>query len=189
MVIVESHLSSRALNRHLEMDILADIGHVLAGIMVIYAGLRFYDLWSREQLAALFAFDYESLLALLELGPFLLLPLALLSSPTVRMNAGWMYGSALLVVMGFVVNRLNVSITGLESAQGMHYVPSLAEAGVTLFLIALGFGLFRLAVTHLPVFPEEEDEEEIIDFLPPTLPPKTGAPQRRSNVKEAGLIS
>ncbi len=179
MLIVESHLSSRALKRHLEMDLLVDIGQILAGVMVVYAGLRFYDLWSREQLAALFAFDYESLLALLELGPLTLLPLVLFASPKVRANTHWMYGSALLVVFGFVVNRLNVSVTGLESAQGMRYIPSIAEAGVTLFLIALGFGLFRLAVIHLPVFPEEHSEE-VPAFDPPDdpapVPPR--APRR-----------
>jgi hypothetical protein len=96
MVIVESRLSSRALGRHLEMDLLADIGHVLAGVMVLYTGLRFYDLWDRGQVGSLFAFDYESLLALLEIGPFLLLPMVLLSLPKVRMNTQGLYVSALL---------------------------------------------------------------------------------------------
>lgn len=163
MIIVESHLSARAFKRHLEMDLLAAVAHVLAGVLVVYAGLRFFDLWNRGQLAALVAFDYESLLVLVEIVPFLLLPLFLLSSPNVRMNTRRLYGSALLVVFGFIVNRLNVSITGFESAQGGHYVPSWAEAGVTFFMLALGVGAFSFAVKNFPVFPPEGEEEEATD--------------------------
>jgi Ni/Fe-hydrogenase subunit HybB-like protein len=82
--------------------------------------------------------------------------MALLSRSRVRQNAGALYASALLVIMGFVVNRLNVSITGLEGAQGGRYVPALPELVITLMLVALGFGLFGLAVKYLAVYPREE---------------------------------
>ena len=53
---------------------------------------------------------------------------------------------------------MNVSITGFEGANGGSYVPSFGEIAVTLMLVAMGFGLFSLAVKHLNVFPEEEPE-------------------------------
>jgi len=171
MVIVESRLSSRAFGRQLEMPLLSSVGHVLAGMLVLLTGLRFFDFWNRGELGALFSFGYESRLALLELGPFLILPMALLASKRVRSHSGALYGAALLVVMGFIVNRLNVSITGFESAQGGHYVPSWAEAGITLFIVALGFGAFSLAAKHLPVYPEEEEEpqDEFDVLVTPTV--------------------
>jgi Ni/Fe-hydrogenase subunit HybB-like protein len=61
-----------------------------------------------------------------------------------------------LVVLGFIVNRLNVSITGLESAAGMHYTAKWTEIAVTAAIIAAGFALFGLAVKYLPIFPREE---------------------------------
>ena len=54
-----------------------------------------------------------------------------------------LYAGALLAVMGFVVNRMNVSMTGFERAQGGHYIPSWAEVMITLMLVALGFAAFR----------------------------------------------
>ena len=64
--------------------------------------------------------------------------------------------SGLLVVMGFVVNRLNVSLTGFEAAQGRTYVPAMSELVVTLMLVAVSFFAFGQAVKWLPVYPEEE---------------------------------
>jgi len=72
----------------------------------------------------------------------------------VRANCAGLYASALLVVMGFVVNRLNVSITGFEAAQGGRYVPAWSELAITLMLVAIGFAAFGLAVRHLRVYPE-----------------------------------
>ena len=60
------------------------------------------------------------------------------------------------MVLGFITNRLNVSITGLESAAGMHYVPKWTEVAVTGAIIAAGFALFGLAAKYLPIFPAEE---------------------------------
>jgi Ni/Fe-hydrogenase subunit HybB-like protein len=53
-----------------------------------------------------------------------------------------------------VVNRLNVSITGFEAAPGGHYVPAWSELAITLMLVAIGFGVFSLAVKLLPVYPD-----------------------------------
>jgi Ni/Fe-hydrogenase subunit HybB-like protein len=56
--------------------------------------------------------------------------------------------------MGFVMNRLNISVTGMERAAGVRYVPSWMEITVSLGLVALGFAAFALAVRYLPIFPE-----------------------------------
>jgi c(7)-type cytochrome triheme protein len=56
------------------------------------------------------------------------------------------------------MNRLNVSITGMEGALG-NYFPSWTEVSVTSMIVALGFVLFSTAVKYLPVFPPEETED------------------------------
>jgi Ni/Fe-hydrogenase subunit HybB-like protein len=83
----------------------------------------------------------------------------------VRATAGGLYVAAVLVVLGFITNRLNVSITGLESAAGMHYVPKWTEIAVTGAIIAVGFALFGLAVKYLPIFPAEQ-EHTVVTFAP-----------------------
>jgi Ni/Fe-hydrogenase subunit HybB-like protein len=59
------------------------------------------------------------------------------------------------VVLGFVTNRLNVSITGMEASAGMRYVPKWTEIAVTGAIIAAGFALFGMAAKYLPIFPAE----------------------------------
>jgi Ni/Fe-hydrogenase subunit HybB-like protein len=60
-----------------------------------------------------------------------------------------------LVVLGFITHRLNVSVTGMETASGVRYMPRWTEFAVTLSIVAVGFAVFRLAAKHLPIFAEE----------------------------------
>jgi len=59
-------------------------------------------------------------------------------------------------VLGFITNRLNVSLIGFETYVGHHYMPKWTEFCVTLMIVAAGFALFGLAVKYLPIFPEEK---------------------------------
>jgi len=71
-------------------------------------------------------------------------------------------------VLGFVTNRLNVSITGMETSAGLHYIPKWTEVAVTGSIIAAGFALFGLAAKYLPIFPAETAlaEPEKVGELP-----------------------
>jgi len=57
-----------------------------------------------------------------------------------------------MVVFGFIANRLNVGITALESGSGTHYVPRWSEIAITLSIIAVGFAAFRAIAGYFPVF-------------------------------------
>lgn len=155
MVIVESRLSARAFGRGLEMPLLAGVGRALLGALVLYGTVRIADLLRRGVLGEALSGTTEAALFSLEFVLGVLAPAALLSLPSVRRNARRLYAAGLLVVTGFVVNRLNVSVTGLEGALGGRYVPAAPEVVVTLMLVAVGFALFGLAVRHVPVFGRE----------------------------------
>ena len=156
MVIVESRLSSRAFGRQLEMPILTDIGRALLVGLGVFGAFRLYDLYHRHALALAFRPTYEAGLFHLEFLLGVVLPFALLASPKIRANSRGLYAAALLTVLGFVTHRLNVSVTGLESAAGMRYVPAWAEVAISMLLVAVGFAAFGLAVRYLPVYPDEE---------------------------------
>ena len=103
---------------------------------------------------------YEEWMFLLEFGIGVVLPFALLLRPRIRASERWLVVTALLVVLGFVVNRLNVSVTGMERSSGVRYIPSWMELTVSLGLVGIGFALFALAVRFLPIFPEAKSAEE-----------------------------
>jgi Ni/Fe-hydrogenase subunit HybB-like protein len=156
MVIVESRLSARSLGHGLELPLLSLVARGLVGCLALFGFLRVYDLVDRGMLAQAFSFSYESCLFLTEFVLGVLLPMILLAIPRVRASERGLYAGSLLAVMGFVVNRLNVSLTGFEGAQGGHYIPSWAEVGITMMFIALGFAAFRWIAQRFPVYPERQ---------------------------------
>ena len=155
MTIFESSMSSKYFGRQLELPILQELGRVLFVVLSVFAILRFEDLLHRGMLSTLVHPGYEMYLFWLEVALGLIIPLALLSQRNIRQSAGGLYLTSVLVVLGFITNRLNVSITGQETSAGLHYVPKWTEISVTLAMIAAGFALFGLAAKYLPIFPAE----------------------------------
>lgn len=160
MTIFESSLSSKYFGRELEIGILRELGRVLAVVLCVYAVLRFEDLFHRGMLNKMLQPGYEMTLFWLELALALIVPLALLSVRKIRNSANGLYVAAVLVLLGFIANRLNVSITGLESSAGVHYIPKWTELAVTVAITASGFAVFSLAVKYLPIFPLPEARRE-----------------------------
>ncbi len=124
-----------------------------------YAVVRFADMARLGVLGEIVSGSREAAFFQLEMAIGVVIPMLLLALPAVRRNAGRLYGAAVMVVAGFVVNRLNVSLTGFESAQGGHYVPTIAEGIITLMLVGIGFAAFGLAVRFLPVMSPVEEPE------------------------------
>jgi Ni/Fe-hydrogenase subunit HybB-like protein len=156
MIIFESSMSSKYFGRELELPILRDMGRVLAVVLSVYAILRFEDLYHRGVLHLVFVSGYEQRFFLLEMFLSIIIPLVLLLSPKIRESAQGLYFVAVITLLGFVTNRLNVTITGVENAVGARYAPKWTEVVITAMFVALGFALFGLAARYLPIFPEEK---------------------------------
>lgn len=152
MTIFESFMSSRAFGKSLEKGLLEDLARVTIVALIVYLALKVEDLVSRGDLALLGQMRTETYLYYLEMGVGVLLPIALLAVPKLRRNQNVLFISALSVILGFVLNRLNISITGMAASSGVHYFPSWTEISVTMFIVALGFGIFGQAVKYLPIF-------------------------------------
>jgi len=160
MVILESHLSSRAFGRRLEMDLLEPLARAMVVLLGLYGLLRVMILRRNGALATLLDPGYEEWMFLLELVLGVLLPVGLLLVPTVRHHPRGLAVAAFLAVAGFLVNRLNVSVTGMERAANATYLPSWMEVAVSLGLVALGFATFAAAARYLPIFPDPGAHEE-----------------------------
>ena len=119
---------------------------------------RFLDLEQRGVLGLLRQNRTETWLFGLEIL-LLAVPTVLLFQRSVRWNPAKLYGCAVMVIFGFIANRLNVSVTGMEAGSGTHYVPRWTEVAVTLAIIALGFAVFHVIAQYFPIF-EDQDREE-----------------------------
>ncbi len=175
MTIFESSMSSKYFGRELELPILRDLGRVLVVVLALYGILKFEDLYHRHVLNQVFVSGYEQRFFLLEMFLSVLAPLGLLLVPKIRESAQGLYLAAVLTLLGFVTNRLNVAITGVENAVGARYTPKWTEVVITAMFVALGFAIFGFVAKYLPIFPKEkahipavrEPEDVVSEFAVP----------------------
>lgn len=159
MTIFESYLSLRVFRKHLDFGLLTKLGTVGAVTLLVYLVIRVIDLQSRGVLGQAFEPTYEGRMFLAEMLLGVIAPIIMLFVPRIRNNQFGLFMSALMIVMGFVMNRINVAITGMDRSSGVHYFPSWTELSVTASIVVAGFVLFGLAVKYLDVFPPEDMKE------------------------------
>lgn len=155
MVIFESYLIARAFNKGLKMNILS--GAAFAVLIDLITGflLKAFDFISAGKLYLLMVPAKETYLFYLEILIGTFIPVFLLSQKRVREDRKWLYISTIFVISGFILNRFNVSITGLERSAGYAYFPSFDELSITLMLVVLAMFAFRLVVKIFPVFEDD----------------------------------
>lgn len=155
MVIFEAYLSARAFNKGIEADLLSRIG--LYGVFVLMFGLviKLIDFALTDKIHLLFAINNYTLLFYLEILVGTLVPFGLLIQKRIRENRRWLYASAIMVISGFLLNRLNVSITSITPGTGVTYFPSINEISITLMLVTLGMWAFKMIAKNFPVFTTE----------------------------------
>jgi len=149
-------LCNRSLNTRVDPGLLAEMSQIIAPLLYVYAILRGIDLYTHGSAPYLWMWREETGLFWLEIGLFVLAPIYLLSRQWVRTNPQALYGTCAMVVMGFMANRLNVSITAFQHTSGVYYVPKWTEFALTLATITVSAVLFHYAVVHLEILPKGE---------------------------------
>ena len=125
----------------------------MSALLVVYGTVRVFDLSQRHLIGAALSTSYEAVMLQIEFALGVIIPLALLAIPKVRATTGGLYAAAAAVVRGFVANRLNVSITGFEAAQGGHDLPAVSEVLISLAVVAAAIVGFHFGARLLQVFP------------------------------------
>jgi Ni/Fe-hydrogenase subunit HybB-like protein len=158
VTVMALYLCVRSLNVRLDTRILSELSQVIAPMLALYGIFRGVDLATHGALPYLFKWREETLSFWVEIGLFVLAPLVLLSLEKVRNNPQFLYWTCSLVVMGFMANRLNVSITGLQASAGIYYVPKWTEFAATLMVITAAVLAFRYAVIYLDILPKNSPQ-------------------------------
>ena len=158
MIIFESFMSSRAFHRGLELNLLTEVARIAVMVLGVFMVMTVVDLADRKVLPLLFQARTETYFFWLEKMVGVIIPFFLLAQKKVRENETGLFWSAAMIIIGFVLNRLNISITGMEGWAGKSYFPSWMEISVTLSIVAVGFIVFGLAAKYLPLFKHEQHE-------------------------------
>ena len=152
--IMAVFLCNRSLNARVDYDVLAEMSQIIAPLLYVYAVLRGVDLFTHGGASYLWLWREETLLFWLEIGLFVIAPVFLLSRPKVRHNPQALYFTCALVVMGFMANRLNVSITAFQASSGLYYVPKWTEFALTIATVTACAVAFHYAVVYLEILPK-----------------------------------
>ena len=154
VTVMAIYLSVRSLNARVDLNILSEVSRVIAPMLVLYGFFRGVDLFTHGGAQYMFRWREESLSFWVEIGLFVLSPVVLLSWEKVRNNSMYLYWTCALIVMGFMANRLNVAVTGLQASAGIYYVPKWTEFALTFATIAVMIAAFRYAVIYLDILPK-----------------------------------
>ena len=157
MVIMALYLSVRSLNVRIDMRILEDFSRIVTPMLVIFTLFRFADLSKQHALGYLFKPVIETAYFWGEMLLLVAVPLVLFNLPQIRRKPIGLYWASAVTIAGFMVHRMNVSITSLERATHAGYVPKWPELAVTLMLVTAAVIAFRLAVLHLKILPRTVD--------------------------------
>jgi Ni/Fe-hydrogenase subunit HybB-like protein len=169
MIIFESYQVARAFTREdgfqnteLKLDILS--GASFAVLIALIAGflLKIYDFVDNGKLLYLTIFSTETYLFYLEIVIGSVVPIWMLSYKKFREDRKWLYIISVCVICGLILNRLNVSITGLAASSGVNYFPSFDEISITMMLAILAIFSFRTISKNFPVFVNEESDETVV---------------------------
>lgn len=159
MVSFETILSARIFKHKPPMDILTGMARGSLIVAALYFVLKVWDLLSGAGLGTAFNGSFTSNMYLLEMVIGVVLPLILLAVKDFRTRMSSIFSINILVIVGILLNRLNVGIFGLADYAGkfgLDYFPSLMEIILTAAMIAFAFVGFKFSVKYLNLFPETE---------------------------------
>ena len=171
MIILESSLSSRYFKRGLETHLLEKLARALPIMLVIYGLLKFGELAVAGELGYLFTSGGMSLLFWAEILISVIVPTIWFSIKKNRQSANGLLAGAIIVLLGMILNRFNVSWFAVKHPDPLFYMPTfmsnvkyfptLPEVAVSIGIFSAGILAFGLAAKYLPVFEAGHEREEI----------------------------
>jgi len=151
MVIFESTLSTRAFGHKLDLDVLSGLARAIPYILGLYLLLKVIDLMAVGEIGLIFLAYPQNLLWWGEIIVGVILPIILFSMPGVRQNRNAVFWSSVLVIIGLVLNRFNVSMLALGMRPGTIYFPHWMELAISVGLVADALLVILLAHRLLPI--------------------------------------
>jgi Ni/Fe-hydrogenase subunit HybB-like protein len=165
MIILESSLSSRYFQRGLETHLLEKLAKGLPITLGIYLALKFGELAFTGELGLLFTSGIMSALFWAEILIGSVIPIVWFSTKKNRTNPNALLTGAVIILIGMILNRFNVSWFAVKHPDPLFYMPTfmgnvdyfptLPEVSVSIGIFAAGIMAFGLIAKYFPVFEEE----------------------------------
>jgi len=158
MVSIEAIISAKVFKHKIDPEILKGLARGSMIAIIIYLVMKLVHLLAGPGIGAIFDGSMEGNMYLLGITISAVVPLILFiaSSKSTNVPGGGLVVGHLLVIIGILLNRLNVNIFGMYRdvvKAGGSYFPSGGEFLISLALVALGIVIFKTAAKYLDLFP------------------------------------
>ena len=170
MIIFESSLSSRYFQLGLETHLLEKLAKAIPVVLIIYGLLKFGELAFVGDLRYLFTSGIMNILFWAEILIGVVTPIIWFSIKKNRQSPNSLLAGAIIVLLGMILNRFNVSWFAVKHPDPMFYLPTfmsnvdyfptLPEVAVSIGIFSAGILAFGLATKYLPVFETEHETKE-----------------------------
>ncbi|MFC1734442.1 NrfD/PsrC family molybdoenzyme membrane anchor subunit, partial [candidate division KSB1 bacterium] len=159
MVVFESTVSSWLYRKEHETDILSGLGRAAVWVLGLYVVVKFADLAFQNKLHLLVDGSWESAVFLFEMAVSAVIPAALLSFKKINRSRAGLSACALMVVFGFVLNRISASGIATIRATGSDYIPSLMEIAISLWVVSSAILVFLFFVENFRFYEKEAGDK------------------------------
>ena len=168
MTIFESSLSSSYFQRGLETHLLQKLALAIPFVLGLYLVVKFGQLAVVGNLKYLFTSGSMSVLFWAEILLSGIIPLVMFSFKRVRQSASGLLSGAIILLLGMILNRFDISWFAVTHSNpisyiptfmsNVHYFPSIMEVALSIGIFSAGILAFGLAAKYLPLFEDEHHE-------------------------------
>jgi Ni/Fe-hydrogenase subunit HybB-like protein len=155
IVIFESTVSAIGFKRPFELGILSKLSKVMWGMLLVYLVLRMGDIVVRGALGEAFKPNVMALMFWIEMA-FFIAPAVLLATDANRHRPDKLFLSAVCMMAGTFLLRINGFLVGYETGGSWNYFPSISEIMLTVGIVAIEILGYIVLVRLLPVLPKHE---------------------------------
>jgi Ni/Fe-hydrogenase subunit HybB-like protein len=155
MVMFESTLTGKALGHKQNHEIMEGLGRAIPWILGIYLVLKLVALLMAGNIGLIFTGYPYNINWWVEVIVGIVAPMILFNLKIVRKSDTKLFWVAILVVLGLMINRFNVSMFAFGMRPGYSYIPTWMEFAVSAGLVADSMLVIWLAYKLLPMLQHE----------------------------------
>ncbi len=141
-------------NYKANLPLLSDLAKAMPVLLGIYLVAKFVDLLSRGAIAGIFELNNQSFSWWVEMIVGVLLPLVIYVFSRNESRRTGLYWASVFVIIGLILNRVNVAVVGIHVPKWETYYPHWMEVMITVGIFSLGLLAFRYAVSFFPIYEE-----------------------------------
>lgn len=159
MVSFETILTGKVFNHKTPLDVLEGLSRGVVLVGSLYCTMKIGLLAAGPGFGALIDGGFLGVMWLLEMMVGVIIPVALLAKRSNRRNLDTIFVASILVILGVLLNRLNVGIFAISdyaNRTGADYFPSAMELILTSGMIAFAILGFKVCAKYLNLFPETD---------------------------------